>query len=157
MRDVVSSIRAQFIHQPLHPDEAAGPVQVTPAPDTDSQQLVRRWSVKWAPTLCIHIPIVTDLYGVDTGLLSSPPQQAPVAGRRAARSSRFGRQPPPSSRRCVLTSLHFFTAWPLCCLPLQPLAVCNSHTHCGCPTPASGQMNIALTFYEGLFFTSCYD
>lgn len=121
----MSSIRAQFIHQPLHPDEVAEPVAVTPKPDTDIQQLVRRWSVKSAPTRCIHIPIVTDLYGVDTGLLSSP---STGPGCRAEGSQVLQVWPSASTLVTVLCfdiSL-LFMAWPLRCLPLQPLAVCNS-------------------------------
>lgn len=80
--------------------------RLTPPPDTNSQQLVKRWSVKSAPTLCIHIPIVTDLYGVDTGLLSSP-STGPCC--RAEGSQVLQVWPSASAlvTPCVLTSLRF--------------------------------------------------
>lgn len=144
---MVSSIRAQFIHQPLGPDKAA----VSP----NSQQLVRRWSVKSAPALRIHIPHINWFIRCRFRPFITPcPPPSLSSGPCCRAEGRFGRQPPPLSRRRVLTSLRFLWLGRSAVYPSSHERP-ETHTHCGCATPAAGQMNITWTFYEGFSIWCC--
>lgn len=122
------SVTAKACEMPCHPSEPSlsinhgRAVTLTPPSGTHSRQLVRRWSVKSAPTFCIHIPIETDLHGVDSGLLSStlpstgpplpggvqpgPPQVWPAASTLVTPSC-FDISPVrPSSREQPVTHTH---------------------------------------------------
>ncbi|TKS75208.1 hypothetical protein D9C73_009292 [Collichthys lucidus] len=73
-------VRSGVIHQsPVYPSGPARPVTLTPPSGTNSQQLVRRWSVKSAPTLCIHIAMETDLHAVIQAFIHPPLQLWPAA------------------------------------------------------------------------------
>lgn len=108
-------------------------------------QIPSSWSEDGAwnrPLPCISTsPILTDLYGLDTGLLSSlpSPHQVPVAGRRTILCC----QPPPRSQHRILTSL--WVLW-----LGRPAVYPSSHerpetcslAHSGCSTPAAARWRL---------------